>query len=415
MAEIEIYLPRSIRTSVDTALSDTPVVSLLGPRQVGKSTLVQRIAPDRPYLNLDQDSLAETAAADPGGFVDSLPDYVTLDEVQRVPDLMRAIKVSVDRDRRPGRFLLTGSANLLLLPTLTESLAGRMEIIRLHPLTESEKEQTEGSFLSHFLGGDLKPDIKPSDPDAGRALVSRLLTGGYPEAHARSPARARTWHRQYLQAIVERDVQEVANIRDVDGLARTLQTVAHQSAQLLNVSQLSKSLALTRATVDHYLTVLNRLFLLRLVPAWHRNKAKRLVKSPKAYIPDSGLAATLVNLRSDEWNTNRKQFGAILESFVIQQLVAQAAWTDPLIEFFHYRDKDQVEVDCVITRGDKVWGVEVKESQTVRPTDGKGLRRLRDQAGNDFEGGIVLYNGESTLRLGDDKLLAVPLSKLWTM
>ena len=414
MSDTPTLLPRPLRRAVEAALADTPVVAVLGPRQVGKSTLVRELAPDRPFYDLDVAALGETAAADPAGFLEGLPPVVTLDEVQRVPELLRAIKVSVDRDRRPGRFLLTGSANLLLLPHLSDSLAGRMEVIHLHPLTEAEKERAPGLFLEIFLAGTMKPEIRP-EIAASMALVRRILAGGFPEACTRTAPRARVWHQQYLRAILERDVRDVAKVRDVHELGRLLKTLANQSASLLNVSNISRDLGLTRTTVNHYIEVLERLFLIRLLPAWHRSAAKRLVKAPKLHLPDTGLAATLMDLNEEDWNAKRGAFGGLLESMVLQQLVAQAGWTDPALRFWHFRDKDQEEVDCVITRGSRVWGIEVKASQSVSASDTNGLRRLAQQAGDDFAGGIVFYSGNSVLPLCDGAFLAVPLAKLWEL
>jgi hypothetical protein len=402
-----------MRKAVEAALADTPVVAVLGPRQVGKSTLVRELAPDRPFFDLDVAAFGETAAADPAGFIDGLPAVVTLDEVQRVPDLMRAIKVAVDRDRRPGRFLLTGSANLLLLPQLSDSLAGRMEVIHLYPLTEAEKELGNGLFLETFLAGKLRSEIRPTVTSVSSNLVQRLLQGGFPDACSRPLDRARIWHRQYLQAVMERDVRDVAKVRDVHDLRRVLELLAGQSASLLNVSNVSRTLGIARVTVDHYLEVLERLFLIRVLPAWHRSAAKRLVKAPKIHLLDTGLAATLMDLHEADWNGRRESFGHLLESMVLQQLAAQAGWTDPTIRFWHYRDKDQVEVDCVITRSSRIWGVEVKASQSVDSSDAKGLRRLAEQAGEDFAGGIVFYSGTSVLPLCEGAFLAVPISKLW--
>lgn len=408
------YLPRNMRTVIETALADTPVVCVLGPRQVGKSTLVRKLAPGRAYLNLDEEPYETTARQDPAGFVQGLPEVVILDEVQRAPALMRAIKTSVDRNRKAGRFLLTGSANLLLLPQLTESLAGRMEIVRLHPLTESEKARRPGRFLEAFLNGELAPEMRPVDPKGDKNLLERLLAGGFPEAFRRSPPRARAWHRQYLEAIMEKDVQDVARVHDVDGLARLLQVVACQTGNLLNVSNLSRDLGFARATVDHYLAVLQRLYLLRLIPAWHSNHSKRLIKAPKVHIPDSGLCAHLMELGAEDWNRDRTRFGSLLESFVVQQLAAQAAWTDPDLKLFHYRDKDAVEVDCVLTRGTRVWGVEVKASKSVSARDAQGLGRLAELTGHHFQSGLIFHTGDSTLRLRDN-ILAVPLAKLWEL
>ena len=406
-------LPRFLAPVVREALTDTPVVCVVGPRQSGKTTLVQHLAPDRAFFSLDENNYYQTASLDPSGFVAALPDAVTVDEVQRVPALLPAIKRAVDRSRRPGRFLLTGSANLLLLPTVTESLAGRMEIVQLQPLTEAEKEHKNGRFLMALLQGALKPNIRPETTTAGPTLAERLVAGGYPEPLTRSPVRARQWHRQYLRGIIERDVREVARVRDARELARMLELLALRSAQLFNASNLANDLGVHRETVEHYVTVLERLFLVRRLPAWHRNTAKRLIRSPKVHLLDSGLAATLADLTVADWLNNRDRMGNLLESFVVQQLSAQAAWTDPDLRFWHYRDKDRVEVDAVITRGRKTWGIEVKAAASVTSRDGRGLARLADQCGKDFERGILFYEGRDIFPLTDKRMLAVPLSELW--
>ena len=406
-------LPRFLAPVVREALTDTPVVCVVGPRQSGKTTLVQHLAPDRAFFSLDENNYYQTAALDPSGFVAALPDAVTVDEIQRVPALLPAIKRAVDQSRRPGRFLLTGSANLLLLPTVTESLAGRMEIVQLQPLTEAEKERKNGRFLIDLLQGALKPNIRPETTTGGPTLAERLVAGGYPEPLTRSPVRARQWHRQYLRGIIERDVREVARVRDARELARLLELLALRSAQLFNASNLANDLGVHRETVEHYVTVLERLFLVRRLPAWHRNTAKRLIRSPKVHLLDSGLAATLADLTVADWLNNRDRMGNLLESFVVQQLSAQAAWTDPDLRFWHYRDKDRVEVDAVITRGRKTWGIEVKAAASVTSRDGRGLARFADQCGKDFERGILFYDGRDIFPLTDKRMLAVPLSELW--
>lgn len=415
MAREDRYVGRLLQPSLEEALADTPVVCLLGARQCGKSTLAEHWAPHRTYISLDDQNFLQAAQNDPAGFVGQLPDEVTLDEVQRVPEVLLAIKRAVDSDRRPGRFLLTGSANLLQLPKLADSLAGRMECLFLQPFTECEKEQAPGQFLRLLLEGALEEPLTGGGPPKPSTLPRRLVAGGYPEPNRRTAARARQWHRQYLRSITERDIHDVARIQDGTQVQRLLEMVALRTAELLNMSSLGNDLDMDRQTVDRHLTVLEKLFLVRRLPAWHRNSAKRLIKTPKIHVCDSGLAATLTDLHPEDWTTKRDRFGHLLESFVLQQLIAQAGWTDPDIRFFHYRDKDKVEVDCVITRGSKVWGVEVKAATTVNTTDGKGLRRLAEQAGKNFQGGVLLYDGQSVFRLGDDKLHAVPLSKLWTL
>lgn len=409
------HYPRTLATAVEVALRDTPVVCLLGPRQCGKTTLARALSGPLEFFSLDDAALAYTARHDPDGFVASLPGSAVLDEIQRVPELLPAIKTAVDRDRRPGRFLLTGSANLLLLPTVSESLAGRMETLYLHPLAESEKTRSPGRFLADFLAGGFAPLIAPADPVALADLPRCLVAGGFPEPLIRTPERARQWHRQYIRSLLERDIRDVARIRETAAVARLMELLALRTAELANVSALSNDLDLRRETVEHYLAVLDRLFLIRSLPAWHRNEAKRLIKSPKIHVVDSGLAAALCGLMVDDWLPRRDRFGHLLESFVVQQIVAQAGWTDPDLRFWHYRDRDQVEVDLVITRGRSTWGIEVKASASVELRDGAGLCRLAEQAGGDFVRGVVLYSGASVIPLGDPRICAVPLNRLWTL
>jgi uncharacterized protein len=407
------WFPRQASAALARALRDSPAVCLLGPRQCGKSALAQRHAPARPYLTLDEPALLAAARADPGGFVGGLPPTVTIDEIQRAPALLTAIKLAIDRDRRPGRFLLTGSADLLLLPAVSESLAGRMETVRLHPMTAAERSRRPGRFLDALLSGALRPRIR-ADASAPSDLTRRLLEGGFPEAVRRPSARLRQWHHAYVDALIDRDARDVATLRNLDHLRALLTILAHQTAQLLNINAVSKHLGIRRETVENHLAALERLFLVRRVPAWHPNEARRLVKAPKAHVVDSGVAATLAGLTERDWLTERERFGHILESFVLEQLIAQADATGAGVGFCHYRAKDQVEVDVVLTRGRKVWGVEVKAGATITDADGAGLRRLASVAGHHFQRGIVLYGGASTLPTDDPRVLAVPLSDLWT-
>lgn len=408
-------LARPVLASLKAALRDTPVACLLGPRQSGKTTLARTLEPGHTYVTLDDEAALSFARSDPAGFVAALPKRVILDEIQRVPELLRTIKAAVDRDRRPGRFVLTGSANLLLLPGLGDSLAGRMEIIHLQPLTAAEQMRQPGRFLSMFLGGRLKPAIVSGSPTKPVALAEHVVAGGFPEAVRRSPARARTWRREYLRTLLERDVKDVARVRDATAVGRLFEMLVLRTGELLNVSSLGQDLGIRRETVEHHLEVCERLYLVRRLQPWHRNHAKRLIKSPKVHVVDSGLAATLSALTVGDHIAQRTRYGHLLESFVVQQLIAQAGWTDPDLRFWHYRDKDLVEVDLVITRGNETWGVEVKSALTATPADGHGLRRLAEQCGSDYRGGVVLYAGSSTFGLGNARDLAVPLARLWDM
>ena len=410
------YLKRHLEDALAEALADTPVVCILGARQCGKSTLAQRAAPDRVYVSLDDANSYQLARADPKGFVGELPEYVTIDEIQRVPELSLAIKQSVDANRKPGRFLLTGSANLLQLPRLSDSLAGRMEWIELQPFSEAEKEGAAGLFLEQWLGGDLDMGITASEPPRASSLPGRVIAGGYPEAFRRKSARARQWQEQYVRSIIGRDIHDISQVKDGDDVGRFLEYMSHQTGQLLNVTETAKALVHTRATVEKYLSILEKLYLLRRLPPWHRNVQKRLVKSPKIHVPDSGLAAALSGITEDMWMDDRGRFGHLLESFIVQQISIQAGRMESKTRLWHYRDKDKVEVDCVLTQGRRTWGVEVKAAASVDSTDAKGLRRLAEQAGNDFQGGIVFYDGESVLPLDKElKLHAVPISKLWNL
>lgn len=399
------------------ALADTPVVCVLGPRQCGKTTLVQQLDRDRAYLSLDDENYYRTATADPMGFVASLPEQATVDEVQRVPALLTSIKQAVDQNRQPGRFLLTGSANLLLLPQVAESLAGRMETVHLQPLTESEKARRPGRFLADMLGGGLSsPDSsrRTNVAQTGPPLAERLVAGGFPEPLGRPADRARQWHRQYLRNLIEHDLKDVADIRDGDEMYGLVELLALRNAQLFNASNLAADIGLHRETIERYTSALERLFIVRRLPAWHRRPAQRLVKTPKIYIVDSGIAATAAGLKSVDWLERRDRMGHLLESFAVQQLAAQAAWTDPDLRLWHYRDKDGKEVDVVVTLGQRTWGIEVKASATLGADDGRGLTRLADRCGSDFQQGIVLYDGHATLPLADKRLLAVPFTEVWS-
>lgn len=410
----DILYPRYLQHKLQTALKDTPVVCLLGARQCGKTTLAQQLDKKRSYINFDDGAMLTAAKQDPTGFIQGLPETVILDEIQRCPELMPAIKASVDRKRTPGRFLLTGSANLLLLPSVQESLAGRVEILNLHPLTEQEKQHNPNSFLQRLLSKPLTANIV-GDQIAIDSVAEAICFGGYPEPNTRTEARARQWHHQYLKTIIQRDVKDIAAIRDEDELLRMAQLLAYRTGTLLNTSSLSNELDINRETADKYLSVLERLFLVHRLPAWHRNQAKRLIKTPKIHIVDSGLAATLNGLKMTDWNNYTVDFGPVLESFVVQQLIAQASWLDEELRFSHYRDKNQQEVDLVIEQGRKVWGVEVKKAASIQNKDGSGLERLATQSGNQYQGGVLFYCGNNCLPLKTKNSFAVPMNWLWRM
>ena len=409
----DVLYPRFAESLLRAALADSPVVLVHGPRQCGKTTLT-RIVGDRAgysYISFDAEPARAAAEADPIGFVADLPERVILDEVQHVPRLFAAIKAAVDRRRTPGRFILTGSANVLLVPSLSDSLAGRMEILRLHPLAQAELARRQPRFLDRLFGNGF--GVRQSER-LGPELVDRMLAGGYPPAIARpAPRRRALWYRSYVESLVQRDVRDMSRIASLDILPRLLAAAAAQTACLFNASGLSAPFHLSRPTIRDYVTLLERVFLLALLPPWHSNRLSRLIKTPKLHLGDSGLAAALLDVDREAAAAERGLVGQLLETFVFQELVRQASWRDDALSFFHFRDKDGVEVDIVIERGARaVAGIEVKAGATVTAADFRGLRKLQHAAGRRFAGGVVLYDGETSAPFGD-RLYAVPLRALW--
>ena len=412
MPETALY-PRYAEPRLTEALADSPVVLIHGPRQCGKTTLA-RVVGERmgyAYVNFDDDVARGAAEADPAGFVADLPEHTILDEVQRVPALFAALKTAVDRKRVAGRFMLTGSANVLLVPKLVDSLAGRMQILRLHPLAQCELARRAPAFLDVLFRGGFK--TRQTERLAAQ-LAERIAAGGYPAALARPTERRRaTWYRDYLEALVQRDVRDLARISALDALPRLLSLAAAQTARLLNVADLAAPFQLSRPTIRDYVTLLERVFLLETLPPWHSNRLSRLVKTPKLHLGDSGLACVLLGVDAASLAADRPLLGQLLETFVFQELRRQASWRDEPIGFFPFRDKDGAEVDIVLERGAReLVGVEVKASATVTVADFRGMRKLREAAGKRFAAGVVLYDGEITASFGDG-FFAVPLRALW--
>ncbi len=409
---------RAITSRILDALSDTPVVFVNGARQVGKTTLARSLAADGfggsndvSYLTLDRITTAGAAESDPEGFLESLEGPVVLDEAQRVPGLFRAIKLRVDSDRRPGQFLLTGSANVLTVPGISESLAGRMEIVTLHPFSQGEVHDRPEHFVDACFGNALPPV-----PVAKGAVDTQAVVhaGGYPEALERtSNERRRAWFDAYVSTILQRDIRELARIEGLTELPDILALIAVRSGGLVNYAELSRSSGLAASTLKRYLSLLKMTFLIRELPAWSRNASKRLVRSAKLFVNDSGLAGHLLGSDSLTPVAASRVWGPLLETFVLAELTRQAGWSRTMPKMFHYRTSNGSEADIVLesSRGEVV-GIEVKAAASVGGRDFNGLRSLRDAAGPLFSRGMVLYSGDELVHFERD-LVAVPLRCLW--
>jgi len=315
---------------------------------------------------------------------------------------------------QPGRFLLTGSANLATVPMIADSLAGRMATISLLPFAQSEIRSTPGRLLDRLFAGE--EPTAGEDAILGDEMVALVLRGGYPEALRRATSARRTaWLEDYVPQILDRDVRDVANIDQFDQLSRLLQVLAEHAGQLVNHSSFGAALGLSSVTAQKYVAILERLFLVRTLAPWSSNRLSRLIKTPKLHFLDSGLLAALREDEEEALRQDRSRFGAVLESFVVSELLKLASWSERRVSFSHYRTKDQDEVDVVIEdRRGRVIGIEVKASATVRPKDFRGLRQLQEAVGDRFMRGLVLHDHDRVTPFGE-KLQAAPLSILWTM
>ncbi len=406
---------RNLREAVITALSDTPAVFLQGPRQAGKSTLAQQIAEsDHParYLSLDDAAVLSAAKEDPQGFVSGFSGPVVLDEVQRVPELFLAIKREIDKRREPGKFLLTGSADVLLLPKISESLAGRLEILTLWPLSQGELAAHAEGFIDKMFGSSL-PVVIPRGEDKA-SLMARVLTGGYPEVIARNEReRQHAWFGSYITTILQRDIRDLARIDALADVSRLLSILAASTSRILNFSDLSRGISVPRSSLRRYTTLLEATFLLHPLPAWFRNLGKRLVKSAKVLLSDSGLAAHLVGADESRLLSDPHIGGQTLETFAIMEILKQTGWSKTKPRLFHYRTHSQLEVDVVLeNRAGQIVGIEIKSSTSLKSDASAGLKSLAESCGESFLRGVILYLGEQIVPFSQ-RIHAVPLPALW--
>lgn len=412
--------PRLLTSLLEDALSDSPVVLLNGARQTGKTTLAQALSKERrpaAYITLDDAGFLSAARSDAAGFLAGFTGPVVIDEVQHAPELFPAIKMLVDRERTPGRFLLTGSANVLLLPQLAESLAGRMEILTLWPLAQAEIEGTAGNFVDTLFDGKASFALAESGEETGRAeVIRRIVRGGYPEPLSRAAeVRRRAWFNSYLTTILQRDVRDIANIEGLTALPRLLTILAARTSGLLNMADVSRAVGLPYATLHRYMSLLETTFLVQSLPAWTANIGRRLIRAPKVMLNDTGLAVSLLGLNEARLANEGELFGALLENFIVMELRKLSGWSAVQPQIFHFRTQTGQEVDAVLEDASgRLVGIESKASATVTSDDFKGLRHLSEVTGSRFARGIVLYTGNRVIPFGAN-LHALPVSSLWRL
>jgi len=401
---------RFIQNSILEALSDTPVIFLRGARQSGKSTLVQTIAkgpyPAR-YVTLDNAGILSAAGADATGFIDGIEKPVVIDEAQRVPELLLSIKEDVDRHRRPGQYILTGSADILTIPKVADALAGRMELMTLWPLSTAEVNDNEGNIIDALFTSDFERKVK-SIP--GFDLYRSMAAGGFPEPFQRkNPIRRQAWFDSNISTILDRDIKSLSNIQDLTSVPRLLKLLAARISTLHNQSEISRSSGIPNSTLSRYLTLLRATFLIQELPAWSANLGKRLVKAPKLFLVDTGLACALLGFDEEGLREGGEVVGRLLENFVVLELFKHSAWTDRFVRLFHFRSQQGQEVDIVLedNKGNVV-GIEVKLSATPSPKDFYGLNVLKEKLGKKFVRGVLIYTGKEVVPFGKN-LHALPI------
>jgi predicted AAA+ superfamily ATPase len=400
---------RHITKHIIDALSDTPVVFLRGPRQAGKSTLVQAIA-DGPYsaryVTLDNAGVRSAASSDPTGFIAGIEKPVIIDEAQRVPGLLLAIKEDVDRNRQPGRYLLTGSADVLTVPRVADALVGRMEILTLWPLSLGEINGSDENLVDAFFSLEFPQRfLPPSEFDFETSIVA----GGFPEPVQRKTAhRRQAWFESYITTMLDRDIRDLAQIQDVASVPRLLKLLAHRMATLHNQSEISRSSGIPNSTLSRYMALLKTTFLIHELPAWSSNLGKRLVKAPKLMMLDTGLACYLAGVNEAGLRRREDVAGRVFENFVAIELFKHASWSDETVRLFHFRSQTGREVDIVVeNRSGDVVGVEVKLTSTPSRRDFSGLDTLQEHLGKKFLRGILIYTGKDIIPFGE-RLHAVP-------
>ncbi len=412
-----MILHRNITQNIHEALADTPVILLNGARQTGKSTLLESLMTSLSsahYVTLDDATALASAQNNPEGFLAGFTGTLALDEIQRAPELFLPIKREVDKRRKPGRFLLSGSANMMLLPKLSESLAGRMEILTLFPFSQGELAGRTENFL-HSIFAPRFPSY--THKRSGKETIAeKIIVGGYPEIQLRKDDKRRNaWFKGYITTILQRDVRDISNIDGLTELPKLLSLLAARTGTILNFAELSRSVAIPQTTLKRYLALLQMTFLVQLLPAWSGNLGKRLIKTPKVYLVDTGLVSHLLGLNTNRLLLDGTLFGHLLENFILLELLKQSMWNTVKPAFYYLRTDAGQEIDFIIEHPDgRIVAIEVKATHSVSADAFKGMNFLAEKLGKKFQRGIVLYLGTEVVPFGK-KLHAMPFDAVWKL
>ncbi len=404
---------RAILKKLSKLITLTPVVLVNGARQTGKTTLVKQDIDSTKYTYITFDDAYSFALAksNPQGFIESLSKPVILDEVQRVPELFIAIKKDVDEHRMPGRYILTGSANPLLLPRLGDSLAGRMMLLDLYPLSQGELMQESERFIDWAFSQEAY--VSRGKVDTKESLYTRIVAGGYPEIQSIAPEDRDLWFEAYITTILYRNVQDIAEVEKLTEFPQLLRLLATRVGNLLNVSEIAAASKIPVTTVKRYLALLETIFLIKFQQPWSSNLSSRLIKSPKVCLLDTGLLCFLLGITTERALKNPQLMGPILENFVLAELLKQATWNNHRVQFYHFRTTQGIEVDILLedAQGNRV-AIEVKNSSSIALSDFKGLAYLQELLGDTFIRGIILYTGNVPVAY-NKQISALPVSALW--
>ncbi len=406
-------IERKIKSQLLEALTDSPVVLIHGARQTGKSTLIKLIVENEypaKYITFDDTSLLSAALNNPYDFISGYTENLVIDEVQRAPEIFLAIKSYVDKNRKPGKFILTGSANVLLLPKISESLAGRMEILKLFPLAQNEISDDKKNLVDELS----KNIFNPNYPVTSDKLINKILSGGFPEMLVRKDRkRQKAWFNSYITTILQRDVRDISNIEKINDLPKLLSLFASRAGTLFNYAEFSRSTGIAQTTLKRYVSLFEAIFMIHVLPAWSGNLSKRLIKTPKLYLNDTGLLSHLVGFEPERIISDTLMWGRILENFVLTELLKQSSWSNLNLSLYHYRTASGQEIDFIIERNDgKLIAVEVKATSKIDPSDFKHIKSFAEETGDKFLRGILFYTGSEIIPFAKN-LFALPVNTLW--